>query len=119
MNATYQAWIRANVDHSYGQCVEVTRRMKESCPELERIRGHYYCTAWGEREHWWLIDSDGNVVDPTAEQFPSNGRGVYIPWNEGTPEPTGMCPNCGEHCFDGDYFCSDKCGKEYVAFCSG
>ena len=75
----YADWVLANVeDDGYGQCKEVTRQMAETFPELKRIRGHYYCWAWGERAHWWLADTNGTIIDPTAQQFPSKGKGEYV-----------------------------------------
>jgi len=119
MDATYIQWIRKHVDgDGYGACREVTAAMADAFPELTRIRGHYYCPLWGERSHWWLIDASGNIVDPTVAQFPSKGTGEYVPWEEGAPEPTGKCPNCGGLCFNGDFCCSDNCHRAYVAFCS-
>ncbi|MBU2007445.1 MAG: hypothetical protein KKF08_18910 [Gammaproteobacteria bacterium] len=116
MKPKYQYWIRKNVDTTYGKCASVTEAMCAAFPELTRVRGHYYCVAWGEREHWWCKDQDGNIVDPTAGQFPSKGRGVYVEWEEGAKEPTGMCPNCGEYCYDGNYFCCENCEIAYVAY---
>lgn len=118
MKPEYQAWIREHVGESYGKCADATEAMLTAFPELLRVRGHYYCSAWGERAHWWLVDTDGNVIDPTASQFPSKGSGEYVPWDESRQEPTGRCPNCGGHCYNWDTCCSDKCGVEYVAFCS-
>lgn len=116
----YEKWISENIRESYGKCSEATLRMNEEFPELKRVRGHYYCPIWGEREHWWLVDFEGNVVDPTKSQFPSRGIGHYEPWNEGDPEPTGMCANCGELIYDGNTtVCSEQCHREYVAFCTG
>lgn len=117
-NTPYEAWIAANVKVSYGKCAKVTLAMQAEFPELTRVRGHYYCTAWGEREHWWLVDSDGGIVDPTKDQFPSKGNGHYEPWVEGSPEPTGMCPNCGDLVYDGRELCSSRCADAYVAFCT-
>ena len=117
MRDEYAKWITENVTETYGTCKEVTEAMATAFPELTRIRGHYYCIAWGERAHWWLIGQDGEVVDPTASQFPSNGTGAYVPWEEGAREPTGMCPNCGEYCYDGNYCCSESCGIAYAAYC--
>lgn len=117
MKPEYADWI-TTVTETYGTCREVTEAMAVAFPELTRVRGHYYCFAWGERAHWWLVDPAGEIVDPTATQFPSKGRGVYIPWEEGDQEPTGMCPNCGGNVYDGDACCSDKCDVEYVAFCT-
>jgi predicted nucleic acid-binding Zn ribbon protein len=120
MKQQYADWIKANVtDNGYGQCKEITKAMAAAFPGLSRVRGHYHCPVWGERAHWWLIEPDGwQVVDPTAAQFPSKGTGEYVAWEEGAEEPTGMCPNCGEYCYDGNYVCSDECGQAYVAFCT-
>lgn len=115
MKTAYTDWIKDNVTKTYGQCAEVTQQMADAFPELTRVRGHYYCIVWGERAHWWLVDSDGTIVDPTADQFPTKGTGHYEPWVEGSAEPTGMCPNCGEYCYDGDYLCSKDCEVAYVA----
>ena len=113
----YKQWIASNVDgDGYGKCAEITQRMADAFPELRRVRGHYYCVAWGERGHWWLVASDGTIVDPTASQFPSRGNGVYVEHKDSDPEPTGMCPNCGGYIYGGGEVCSDECGNSYVAY---
>lgn len=109
MKACYHKWISKNVQEAYGKCAEVTLEMERVFPELLRVRGHYYCPLWGDREHWWLVDFEGNVVDPTASQFPSRGFGVYTPWEEDSPEPTGKCYNCGDYCYEGELTCSERC----------
>jgi hypothetical protein len=86
-------------------------------PELRRVRGHYYCPIWGERAHWWLVAPDGLIVDPTAAQFPSLGGGEYVEWEEGREEPTGICPQCGDHVYGGGTCCSEDCHRAYVAYC--
>ena len=110
---TYDEWIEC-VGHPEGRCKSVTLRMKIVFPELTRVRGHYHCWVWGKREHWWLIDPDGEIVDPTAAQFPSHGAGIYAPWKEGSPEPMGKCLNCGEYVYDGN-FCNDTCRRAFMA----
>lgn len=115
----YTQWIEKHITTSgeaYGNCDQITKKMAEEFPELTRVRGHYYCIAWGERTHWWLTTPEGKIIDPTAAQFSSQGRGTYIPWNEGDKEPTGKCPNCGEYSWDHQDFCSDECGNAYVAY---
>jgi hypothetical protein len=113
----YVSWIRANCPEPYGKCAEYTALMVAEFPELRRVRGHYYCPAWGEREHWWCVALGGTIVDPTAAQFPSNGTGEYVEWDESKPEPTGKCPNCGGYVFGG-YLCSDRCDEEYRRYVS-
>jgi len=110
---TYSEWIE-HVGHPEGRCEEVTLQMQVVFPELKRVRGHYYCPAWGEREHWWLVDPEGDIVDPTKAQFPSYGCGTYIAWVEGDPEPTGMCLNCGEYVYDGSRHCNEACRRTFM-----
>ena len=110
----YQKWMKQNILDPYGTCCHATKLMQEEFPELERVRGHYYDTIWGEREHWWLIAPKGKIIDPTAQQFPSKGMGVYVQW-EGGPEPTGKCPNCGQYVYNGDQICSKKCELAFIA----
>lgn len=111
----YSAWIKDNVvGPGTGQCAEITAQMASAFPELRRVRGHYHCFAWGAREHWWLEALDGQVIDPTAMQFPSKGFGMYVEF--GGEEPTGMCPNCGEYIYGGGELCSERCHIEYVAY---
>ena len=117
MKQQHTNWIAENVTETYGKCAEITERMQVVFTALRRVRGHYYCMVWGEREHWWLVDEDGEVVDPTAKQFPSNGAGTYVEWDESQQEPSGLCPNCGGLCYNGDQVCSENCGIEYAAFC--
>ena len=85
---------------AYGKCERVCKAMLETFPDLTLIRGHYWDYEWGRRQHWWLSDRNGNVIDPTAMQFPSKGTGTYEPWDEGSPEPTGKCMQCGEYTYD-------------------
>lgn len=118
---TYQEWIKnspyATQQGAYGQCKDATKEMAAAFPELTRVRGHYYCHIWGEREHWWCETPDGKIVDPTKAQFPSGGFGEYEPWDESQPEPTGMCPNCSGYCYNGETCCSAECHDAYVAYC--
>jgi hypothetical protein len=116
---TYDEWIAANYPterEAYGKCAEATDAMQRAFPELQRVRGHYYCFAWGERSHWWLVTADGVIVDPTAVQFPSRGNGVYESWTDGAEEPTGKCPNCGGLVYGGGTVCSDECARDYEEY---
>jgi len=114
----YQRWIEENVTESYGMCKEVTLSMSKEFPELIRIRGHYYDYLWGERQHWWLETTLGVRIDPTKDQFPSKGTAEYVPWVEGSQEPTGKCPNCGDLIYDGGYT-HEECHEEFARVCMG
>ena len=114
MKNKYRVWIANNIVQSLGLCKVHCESMMLVFPELKIIRGHYFCALWGEREHWWLLDEDEIIVDPTAMQFPSKGEGVYIPWIEGEKEPTGRCLNCGEYVYDDDNV-HEACYEEMVS----
>jgi hypothetical protein len=117
MATTYREWIAANVTGNvFGKCYDWSCDMADAFPELRLVRGHYYCTAWGERAHWWLVAPDGSIVDPTAEQFPSRGAGEYIELDLNAPVPTGKCLNCGELVYQGDSVCSPECYAATVSF---
>ena len=114
MKPEYAAWI-AQIHSVFGLCREITTAMAEAFPELTRVRGHYFEPLWGERAHWWLTDSDGKIVDPTAAQFPSKGCSIYTPWTESVTEPTSICPNCGSYVYDFYYCCSKECTQAFIA----
>lgn len=120
MQQKYQDWIDENVHGSVlGRCANVTKTMLEAFPELTRVRGQFMCLVWGPRNHWWLVDPDGDIIDPTVTQFPSASLAApsaYVLWDESQPEPTGKCPNCGEYCWDGNYCCSRECERDYDAY---
>jgi hypothetical protein len=63
--------------------------------------------------------NEGEVVDPTKEQFVSLGLGEYNEIDESTfKDPIGKCPECGEWVwkegFDG--CCSRRCQVSYLAY---
>lgn len=99
--------------HKYaGTCKEACETLLLTRPELRLVRGHYHCPMWGAREHWWLQDGEGAIVDPTVEQFPTLGAGAeYVEFDGNC-----SCEQCGtsvkeeKAVFHGSYaFCSDAC----------
>ena len=116
MQQAYENWIAVNVKDTYGNCVFVTLQMQKAFPSLIRVRGHYHCPVWGKRPHWWLKTDSGEIVDPTASQFPSQGGGRYVEWVEGSEEPTGKCLNCGDYVYRFSTHCSEKCEQETRVF---
>ena len=92
----YAGWIeRYELEHVglLGRCREAVVEMRAAFPELTEVRGHVFC-AWGKRGHAWLADPAGNIVDPTAAQFP--GVFEYEAWKPGDDVRVGKCMNCGE-----------------------
>lgn len=120
----YAKWIKEETGHLtqaqlMGRCKEYSEKMLLAFPELVLTRGHYICSVWGDREHWWLSTEEGDVIDPTAYQFPSKGCGYYIPVDENAPEPIGMCMDCGDYCYENPNFCSESCEGSYMSYING
>lgn len=100
-----------------GRCRELAEAAAADDPSLTIVRGHYFCPIWNTNEqHWWCVNHEGKIVDPSRLQFPSGGAGVYEPFD-------GMvdCANCGktlkeeEADIDGRYaFCSHLCHGRFV-----
>lgn len=121
----YAKWIYENVKGTgLAQCGHYTALMNAAFPELRRARGLYYCYFWGTRTHWWLIGPNGEIVDPTAAQFPSQGTGRYEELTDEEVEakvPMGRCANCGDDIYKGGYssmLCSKECAADYAAYCN-
>ena len=56
-----------------GKCKEMAEELSLA-NNYRLVRGYYYEPLWDrEEQHWWCEDSDGNIFDPTKEQFPSGG----------------------------------------------
>lgn len=113
----YKDWIDKNVEVPQNNCQSYSSDMAEAFPELIRVRGYYDELIRGKTPHWWLKTKDGLIVDPTQSQF----CGPNIPFfyeeiDESIPQPTGMCPNCGEYCYNESYVCSPRCEKEYIDY---
>lgn len=104
--------------HKYrGKCREMSEALVKEDPTLRLVRGHYACPFWGDQPHWWCEKEDGTIVDPTAKQFPMEGKaGEYIEFN-------GIitCEECGTQVpeekayIDGNHtFCTGNCFAEHV-----
>lgn len=111
----YTDWIAANVPPvPIGKCREVTKDMATAFPELTRVRGHYREIAFQDRPargqcHWWLVTASGEIVDPTAAQFPCQGAGQYVAHIEGSEEPGGRCLYCGGYVYGGRHVHDGEC----------
>lgn len=99
-----------------GKCKEMSEALVKENPELRLVRGYYFDALWGKQGHWWCEDKDGNIIDPTKDQFPSKGHGHYQEF-DGWFE----CAQCGapvhedKATFEGNYvFCSTRCFGRFV-----
>jgi len=125
MKQAHSDWIREYREsvnwNTAGKCHAACKAMLREFPSLTMVRGHVHCFRQGIRErgfpHWWMTDADGSIIDPTDNQF--DNVIAYEPHDEGAPEPTGLCPNCGGYCYDSMSVCSDACGNDYVGYLNG
>lgn len=114
MKEEYKKYIKQQVAaNTTGRCKEYCIQMLQEFPELHLVRGHHDDPIWGLREHWWLMTKTGEIIDPTANQFPGKGIGEYHVWDEGAPEPTGMCPHCGEYTWENEYI-HEHCREAFL-----
>jgi hypothetical protein len=71
----YQEWIdayKASLGSAKlaGKCGAASEAMALDFPELTVVRGDAVLGGCGcAWSHWWCEDPDGNIVDPTVEQF--------------------------------------------------
>ena len=118
---TYAEWIKDYIESIGGpeatlqKCGAATEAMVHDFPELKRVRGHVLVPTRGEPHkkwpHWWCVAPNGDIVDPTAAQFPFIID--YIPHDEAKGEPTGKCPDCGDLVYGGSLFCDEACEAKY------
>jgi len=107
----------SNYQKYRGKCKEMSEALVAANPKLRLVRGHYFCPLWASNEqHWWCVDENGTIHDPTKLQFPSAGNGIYEEF-DGIVE----CSNCGkemreeEASFASNYaFCSNRCHGQFV-----
>lgn len=119
----YMDWIREEYptpESALLQCEKATLRMSSIFPELIRVRGlahvkEPFDLSPTKTPHWWLETPEGDIVDPTEHQFPTEIL-KYDPVDESKGNPTGKCPNCGDLSYGGETMCSDKCSKEYMDY---
>lgn len=105
MKNKYQDWIDENIlDTADILCLEWSGLMAQVFPELKLAEGSVLADDdrfW----HFWCIDPDGEIVDPTACQFDEIIRYRF----EKYPTATGICPVCGNNTYLGNTCCSVPC----------
>ena len=61
-----------------GKCKEACEALVVKNPNMKMVRGHYYDCMWDKSEqHWWCVDENNVIHDPTKDQFPTKGMGEY------------------------------------------
>ena len=122
MHESYKSWIAANVEGTgYGKCHETCLAMQKDFPALRLRKGVVRC-SWGLRAHWWLLGMHGEIVDPTARQFPDFplSAEAYQDMTDWTDEqiadvvPSGVCMMCGSSVWHGANFCGSYCRQLFM-----
>ena len=111
--AQYLEWIANYPDSIHRRCVQVTEAMQAQFPELIICRGLVTIEEnCREYQHQWLRTVDGEVVDPTAQQW--LGIIEYEEITDPQQEPVGKCMWCGGWVRRnrGGLFCSDYCENQ-------
>lgn len=104
-----------------GRCRELSLEMAEVFKDLTVTKGHVHC-VWGKRGHWWLVDNDGTIVDPTRGQF--IGPIEYEEYEEGDEVRLGTCMDCGDGIWgvpgsQSSPFCNTACEESTRAYLNG
>lgn len=102
-----------------GKCKEFSEQLCINNPQLRIVRGYYYCPILNTEEgHWWCVDKEGNIHDPTKLQFPSAGNGEYREFNG-----LCVCAECGREFKEDDpkarfyssyAFCTYTCNCKFI-----
>lgn len=111
IKARYVEWINNYRGEIYRKCKEVTEEMQIVFPELRIAKGMVTILDNGkDYQHQWLVDTEGNIIDPTKRQWVA-----IMEYNEiksGDDEPVGKCYECGQWVYRGFYnsiYCGSDC----------
>lgn len=73
----YAAYIQARygtVAKAFGQAPRAVQAMCEAFPELTPVGGDYITPLRSVPiTHWWCVDAQGGIIDPTAAQYAPGG----------------------------------------------
>jgi hypothetical protein len=95
---SYYSQPRSSISIAYllkGKCYSFGQKFVEKWPQLKLVCGFY-----GHNEHYWLVDLDGTIVDPTVWQFHEQGddgdpRKYRVLDSSRDKVYIGRCMNCG------------------------
>jgi len=113
LSPIYEEWIeKTTLEKKINRCKELCIEMNDIFPELRLCSGFVTLAARPKllEDHWWLTTPDGEIVDPTANQWLCPIID-YIDTEEEDFEPTGRCQGngCNKLCYDDDEYCSREC----------
>lgn len=108
------------------RCMEFSNAFVEKFPELRTERGwinsqEREAKGWSAGEHWWCVDPEGNIVDPSLNQFAFWREPEKLVYKVFNPETDviyiGRCHNCGDPIYGLEaqgpaYMCFPEEGEE-------
>lgn len=105
------------------RCAEFSQAFAKQFPELRTERGWVkdHITIGQGTEHWWCVDPEGNIVDPSLNQFRMWRQPEKLVYTVFNPEKDhiyiGRCHNCGDGIYglekDGPaYMCLPEEGED-------
>lgn len=114
----YKHWIDTTVPNTCTNlCIDYQKLMLQVFPELLPVNGIYYDHIKGTSRHWWCKTKDNIIIDPTAKQFPSNGKGIYEAWPR-QKHALRYCHYCHKQVGNYKLFCfnlsSNQCERYYI-----
>lgn len=101
-----------------GKCREMSEALAKENPNFRLVRGLYYEPLWNREEpHWWCVDEEGQIHDPTRKQYPSGGQKEFYREFDGYFD----CEECGRKVNEDNVIqmgrypvCSERCAKALV-----
>lgn len=110
-DAKYTIWINGYTGNIYRKCKEVTEEMQTVFPELRIVKGMVTIFESNkDYQHQWLVDIEGNIVDPTKRQWVAIIE--YKEIKDGDNKPIGKCYGCGGWVYGQFYnfmYCNSNC----------
>jgi hypothetical protein len=102
-----------------GKCKEMSEALCATDSTLRLVRGYYHCPIWGPQPHWWVVNASGEILDPSAAQFPTKGLGADYEEFDGMIS----CEYCGRSVLEEDAYmvehhayCSNSCYAGDIGF---
>ena len=116
----YELWISKegydDPQKALQQCLEATEKMVKEFPELRVAKGvvwsktnpdNFHPKFFKQYEHAWCVTPEGEVVDPTVDQYVLIGKVEYKEFD--LSKPISKCKGCGQY-FEGKGVVCGECG---------
>ena len=68
VNEKYLPYFKTKYEEAFGHCYHACLELTEKFPELKIVQGTVH-SDMGLRDHYWCLDENNIIVDPTACQF--------------------------------------------------